>query len=113
MPSDSDLKKVVGLDIGTSKVVAIVGEIDPEGELEIIGGADKSQARGGVERLVGARDDDGCATVQPVIPSGLAGVEDHGDAASTRGSRDAPRVEELSRDVACVRHHDEIAHAGR
>ncbi|MAT84929.1 MAG: cell division protein FtsA [Gammaproteobacteria bacterium] len=37
MPSDSDLKKVVGLDIGTSKVVAIVGEIDPEGELEIIG----------------------------------------------------------------------------
>ncbi len=37
MPSDNDLKKVVGLDIGTSKVVAIVGEIDPEGELEIIG----------------------------------------------------------------------------
>ena len=28
---------IVGLDIGTSKVVAIVGEVTPEGELEIIG----------------------------------------------------------------------------
>ena len=28
---------IVGLDIGTSKVVAIVGEINPEGRLEIIG----------------------------------------------------------------------------
>lgn len=28
---------IVGLDIGTSKVVAIVGEITPEGEIEIIG----------------------------------------------------------------------------
>jgi len=37
MASDNDLRKVVGLDIGTSKVVAIVGEITPEGELEIIG----------------------------------------------------------------------------
>ncbi|MEQ8857368.1 MAG: cell division protein FtsA [Pseudomonadales bacterium] len=37
MPSDNDLRRVVGLDIGTSKVAAIVGEIDQEGELEIIG----------------------------------------------------------------------------
>ncbi|MEZ5558806.1 MAG: cell division protein FtsA [Pseudomonadales bacterium] len=37
MASDNDLKKVVGLDIGTSKVAAIVGEIGPDGELEIIG----------------------------------------------------------------------------
>ncbi len=37
MPSDSELRRVVGLDIGTSKVAAIVGEIDQEGELEIIG----------------------------------------------------------------------------
>jgi len=28
---------IVGLDIGTSKVVAIVGEVTPEGELEIVG----------------------------------------------------------------------------
>lgn len=37
MASDSDLKKIVALDIGTSKVAAIVGELSPEGELEIIG----------------------------------------------------------------------------
>ncbi|MCL4472235.1 MAG: cell division protein FtsA, partial [Gammaproteobacteria bacterium] len=28
---------IVGLDIGTSKIVAIVGEILPEGRMEIIG----------------------------------------------------------------------------
>lgn len=28
---------IVGLDIGTSKVVAIVGEVNHEGELEIVG----------------------------------------------------------------------------
>ena len=34
---------IVGLDIGTSKVVAIVGEISPEGELSIVGiGSSKS-----------------------------------------------------------------------
>ena len=30
-------RMVVGLDIGTSKIVAIVGELGPEGQLEIIG----------------------------------------------------------------------------
>jgi cell division protein FtsA len=30
-------RMIVGLDIGTSKVVAIVGEVSPEGELEIVG----------------------------------------------------------------------------
>ena len=33
----NDNKLIVGLDIGTSKVVAIVGEINLNGELEIIG----------------------------------------------------------------------------
>ena len=28
---------IIGLDIGTSKVVAIVGEVNPEGEIEIVG----------------------------------------------------------------------------
>ena len=37
MSSDSGLKKIIGLDIGTNKVAAIVGEITAEGELEIIG----------------------------------------------------------------------------
>ena len=37
MASDNDLRRIVGLDIGTSKVAAIVGEIGADGELEIIG----------------------------------------------------------------------------
>src|ERR1041384_7395685 len=35
--SKSDKKLVVGLDIGTSKIAAIVAEIKPEGGFEIIG----------------------------------------------------------------------------
>ncbi len=37
MSNNSQNRLIVGLDIGTSKVVAIVGEINPEGRLEIIG----------------------------------------------------------------------------
>jgi cell division protein FtsA len=37
MASDGELTRVVGLDIGTNKVAAIVAEITPAGELEIIG----------------------------------------------------------------------------
>lgn len=37
MASANDNKMIVGLDIGTSKIVAIVGAITPEGRLEIVG----------------------------------------------------------------------------
>ncbi len=37
MASNNEVTRIVGLDIGTSKVAAIVGEINPEGELEIVG----------------------------------------------------------------------------
>jgi cell division protein FtsA len=37
MTKKDDEKLIVGLDIGTSKVLAIVGEISPTGEVEIIG----------------------------------------------------------------------------
>jgi len=37
MGSAQDRKMIVGLDIGTSKVVAIVGEIGAEGEIEVVG----------------------------------------------------------------------------
>jgi cell division protein FtsA len=37
MSKKSDKEMIVGLDIGTSKVVAIVGEVTPTGEIEIIG----------------------------------------------------------------------------
>src|SRR4030095_1986098 len=37
MASDNGRKRIVGLDIGTSKVAAIVGEITADGQIEIIG----------------------------------------------------------------------------
>ncbi len=37
MAMDNNSMRIIGLDIGTSKVAAIVGEISPDGELEIIG----------------------------------------------------------------------------
>ena len=37
MPAESELQKIVGLDIGTNKVAAVVAEVNGEGELEIIG----------------------------------------------------------------------------
>src|SRR5210317_871717 len=37
MGSGQDKKMIVGLDIGTSKVVAIVGEIGVDGEIEVVG----------------------------------------------------------------------------
>ena len=37
MSKKTEKNLIVGLDIGTSKVVAIVGELTPEGSLEVIG----------------------------------------------------------------------------
>ena len=37
MSKKDESKLIVGLDIGTSKVLAIVGEVNAEGEVEIIG----------------------------------------------------------------------------
>ena len=37
MAKKSDKDMIVGLDIGTSKVVAIVGEVSDSGQIEIIG----------------------------------------------------------------------------
>ena len=37
MGSAQDKRMIVGLDIGTSKVVAIVGEITPDGGIEVVG----------------------------------------------------------------------------
>jgi cell division protein FtsA len=37
MPSKSDKELLVALDIGTSKIVAIVGEVQEDGEVEVIG----------------------------------------------------------------------------
>ena len=37
MGSVQEQKMIVGLDIGTSKVVAIVGELSGDGQIEIVG----------------------------------------------------------------------------
>ena len=37
MANDDGKHMIVGLDIGTSKVVAVVGEIDPDGGIEVVG----------------------------------------------------------------------------
>ena len=37
MSGQSVNQMIVGLDIGTSKVVCIVGEVTPEGRLEVVG----------------------------------------------------------------------------
>lgn len=37
MATVADRKMIVGLDIGTSKVVAVVGELDQDGQIEIVG----------------------------------------------------------------------------
>lgn len=37
MAAESQVQKIVGLDIGTNKVAAIVAEVNNDGELEIIG----------------------------------------------------------------------------
>ena len=46
MGSAHDKMMIVGLDIGTSKGVSIVGEIGPEGSIEVVGlGSHPSKGR--------------------------------------------------------------------
>ena len=64
MVKRTDKNIIVGLDIGTSKVVAIVGEVRQDDEIEIIGiGAHPS--RGLKKGVVGNIE----ATVQSIQPS--------------------------------------------
>ena len=37
MAGIADKRMIVGLDIGTSKVVAVVGEVDVDGVIEVVG----------------------------------------------------------------------------
>ena len=36
MPAEPELRKIVGLDIGTNKVAAVVAEVNTDGELELV-----------------------------------------------------------------------------
>ena len=37
MTANEEKRMIVGLDIGTSKVVAVVGEVDADGNIDIVG----------------------------------------------------------------------------
>src|ERR1700692_3334560 len=65
MPKRSDRSLIVGLDIGTSKVVALVGEIGADGAIEVIGlGSHPSR---GLKKGVGVNIE---ATVQSIPRAG-------------------------------------------
>jgi cell division protein FtsA len=70
-------KMIVGLDIGTSKVVAIVGEISPEGELSVVGiGSHKST---GLKKGVVVNIDSTVQSIQRAIEEAelMAGCQIH------------------------------------
>src|ERR1700736_3230786 len=73
----SDRNLIVGLDIGTSKVVALVGEVGLDGSIEVLGIG--SQPSRGLKKGVGGNIQ---STVQPIQPAAegaelLAGCESH------------------------------------
>src|SRR5271165_3255888 len=75
MPKRSDRHLIVGLDIGTSKVVALVGELKPDGELEVIGiGSHPSR---GLKRGVVVNIDSTVQSIQRAVEQAelMAGVE--------------------------------------
>ena len=77
MAKKTDKNLIVGLDIGTSKVVAIVGEISPDREIEIIGlGSSRSR---GLKKGVVVNIESTVHTIQRAIEEAelMAGCEIH------------------------------------
>lgn len=77
MAKKTDKNLIVGLDIGTSKVVAIVGEISPDKEIEIIGlGSSRSR---GLKKGVVVNIESTVHTIQRAIEEAelMAGCEIH------------------------------------
>lgn len=86
MASASDNKMIVGLDIGTSKIVAIVGAITPEGRLEIVGiGSARST---GLKKGVVVNIESTVASIRRAIEEAelMAGCEIHSVYAGIAGS---------------------------
>jgi len=82
----SDNKMIVGLDIGTSKVVAIVGAITPEGQLEIVGiGSHRSN---GLKKGVVVNIESTVLSIQRAIEEAelMAGCQIHSVYAGIAGS---------------------------
>ena len=86
MAKKTDKNLIVGLDIGTSKVVAIVGEVSPEREIEIIGlGCTKSF---GLKKGMVVNIDATIQTIRRAVEEAqlMAGCEIHAVYASIAGS---------------------------
>src|SRR6187431_7317 len=86
MANASDNKMIVGLDIGTSKVVAIVGAITPEGQLEIVGiGSHRSN---GLKRGVVVNIESTVQSIQRAVEEAelMAGCRIHSVYAGIAGS---------------------------
>ena len=86
MANVSDNKMIVGLDIGTSKVVAIVGAITPEGQLEIVGiGSHRSN---GLKKGVVVNIESNVLSIQRAIEEAelMAGCQIHSVYAGIAGS---------------------------
>ncbi|MCP5143800.1 MAG: cell division protein FtsA [Gammaproteobacteria bacterium] len=86
MPRKTDKNLIVGLDIGTSKVVAIVGEVSPEGEVEVIGIG--SHASRGLKKGVVVNIESTVQSIQRAIEEAelMAGCEIHSVYAGIAGS---------------------------
>ena len=86
MAQSSGNKMIVGLDIGTSKVVAIVGELSPEGELSIVGiGSHRSN---GLKKGVVVNIDSTVQSIQRAVEEAelMAGCQIHSVYAGIAGS---------------------------
>jgi cell division protein FtsA len=86
MAQSNGSKMIVGLDIGTSKIVAIVGEISPEGELSVIGlGSHKST---GLKKGVVVNIDSTVQAIQRAVEEAelMAGCQIHSVFAGIAGS---------------------------
>jgi cell division protein FtsA len=86
MGKRADKNLIVGLDIGTSKVVAIVGEVGPDGEIEIIGlGSSRSR---GLKKGVVVNIDSTVHSIQRAVEEAelMAGCEIHSVFAGIAGS---------------------------
>lgn len=77
---------IVGLDIGTSKVVAIVGELSPDGELSIVGIG--SHASNGLKKGVVVNIDSTVQSIQRAVEEAelMAGCQIHSVYAGIAGS---------------------------
>ena len=86
MAQSSGNKMIVGLDIGTSKIVAIVGELSPEGELSVVGIGSHSSS--GLKKGVVVNIDSTVQSIQRAVEEAelMAGCQIHSVYAGIAGS---------------------------